>query len=237
MQDKPMDLGSHLDEARKRLLIAFVSFIVLSCVSFYFVEDILHILKNPAGDALGTLSVFSPTAAILSFIKVGITGGLILSMPIILYQIWMFVRPAVEDRVAHLGVWFVLFGTLLFLSGGIFCYFFLLPASLKFLLSVGRGELQFLISLDSYVSFVLILLLGGGVIFQMPLVVLVLSKTGAITAGQMIRGWRIAIVAILIIAGFITPTPDLVNMALMALPMAVLYILSIGIAEFSEKKR
>ena len=231
-----MDLGAHLDEARKRLLAAFFSVVVLSCVSFYFVQDILHILKIPAGDALGTLSVFSPTAAILSFIKVGITGGLILSMPIILYQSWMFVRPAVEDRVARLGVWFVLFGTLLFLSGVIFSYFFILPASLKFLLSVGREELQFLISLDSYVSFVLILLLGGGVIFQMPLVVLVLSKTGAITAGQMIRGWRIAIVAILIIAGFITPTPDLVNMALMALPMIALYIISIGIAKFAGKR-
>ena len=237
MQDKPMDLGSHLDEARKRLLVAFFSFAVLSCASFYFVQDLLLILKIPAGSALGMLSVFSPTAAILSFIKIGLAGGLILSIPIVLYQIWMFARPAMEDRVARLGLWFVLFGTLLFISGGIFSYFFILPASLKFLLSVGRGELQFLISLDSYVSFVLFLLLGGGIIFQMPLVVLVLSKIGVITAGQMIRGWRIAIVVILILAAFITPTPDLVNMALMALPMIALYIISIGIAKFAGKKK
>ncbi len=237
MQDKPMALGLHLDEARKRLLVALFSLVVLSCVSFYFVQDILRVLKIPAGDALGTLSVFSPTAAILSFIKVGLAGGLILSIPVFLYQIWMFVRPSMEDRVARLGIWFVLFGTLLFLSGGIFSYFFILPASLKFLLSVGRGELQFLISLDSYVSFVLLLLLGGGVIFQMPLIVLVLSKIGVITAGQMIRGWRIAIVVILIAAAFITPTPDLVNMALMALPMMVLYVISIGIAKFTERKK
>ncbi len=237
MQDKPMALGSHLDEARKRLLVAFFSFIVLSCISFYFVEDLLQILKIPAGDALGTLSVFSPTAAILSFIKIGLTGGFILSVPIFLYQIWMFTRPAMEDRVARLGIWFVLFGTLSFISGGIFSYFFILPASLKFLLNIGRGELQFLISLDSYVSFVLLLLLGGGVIFQMPLIVLVLSKIGVITAGQMIRGWRFAIVAILIVAAFITPTPDFVNMALMALPMMVLYIFSIGIAKCAGKKQ
>ena len=237
MQDKPMDLGSHLDEARKRLLVAFFSFAVLSCASFYFVEDLLRVLKIPAGDALGTLSVFSPTAAILSFIKIALGGGLILSIPIFLYQIWMFVRPAMEDRVARMGIWFILFGTLLFISGGVFSYFIILPASLKFLLSVGRGELQFLISLDSYVSFILILLLGGGVIFQMPLVVLVLSKIGVITASQMIRGWRIAIVVILIVAAFITPTPDLVNMTIMALPMMALYIISIGIAKFSEKKK
>ena len=232
-----MALGSHLDEARKRLLVALSSFVILSCLSFFFVQDILRVLKIPAGDALGTLSVFSPTAAILSFIKMGVAGGLILSTPIFLYQIWMFVRPAMEDRAARLGVWFVLFGTLLLLSGGVFSYFFILPASLKFLLSVGRGELQFLISLDSYVSFVLLILLGGGAIFQMPLVVLVLSKIGVITAGQMIRGWRIAIVVILILAAFLTPTPDLVNLSLMALPMMVLYIISIGIAKFSEKKK
>lgn len=237
MKDKPMLLGAHLDEARKRLLVVFFWLVVLSCVSFYFVEELLRILRIPAGDALGTLSVFSPTAAILSFIKIGVAGGLILSTPIFLYQLWMFVRPAVEDRVARLGVWFVLFGTLFFLSGGIFSYFFILPASLRFLLSIGREELQFLISLDSYVSFVLLLLLGGGVIFQMPLVVLVLAKIGVITAGQMIRGWRFAIVVILFVAAFITPTPDFVNMALMALPMMVLYILSIGIAKCAGKKQ
>lgn len=237
MQDKPMLLGAHLDEARKRLLVVFFWLVVLSCVSFYFVEELLRILRIPAGDALGALSVFSPTAAILSFIKIGLAGGLILSTPIVLYQIWMFTRPAMEDRVARLGIWFVLFGTFLFILGGIFSYFFILPASLKFLLSVGRGELQFLISLDSYVSFVLLLLLGGGVIFQMPLVVLMLAKIGVMTASQMIRGWRIAIVVILIVAAFITPTPDFVNMALMALPMMVLYILSIGIAKLSEKKK
>lgn len=237
MRDKPMALGLHLDEARKRLLAALFSFVVLSCVSFYFVQDILRILKIPAGEALGTLSVFSPTAAILSFIKIGVAGGLVLSSPVFLYQLWMFARPAMEDRIARLGALFVFLGTLLFLSGGIFSYFFILPASLKFLLSVGRGELQFLISLDSYVSFVLLLLLGGGVIFEMPLLVLILSKIGVITARQMIRAWRAAVVVILVLAAFLTPTPDLVNMALMAVPMMVLYILSIGIAKLSEKKK
>ena len=121
--------------------------------------------------------------------------------------------------------------------GALFSYFFLLPASLEFLLSVGKGELQFIISLDSYVSFVLLLMLGGGVVFEMPVLVFLLARFGILTARKMVEGWRIAAVLILIGAAFLTPTPDVVNMILMSVPMFGLYVVSIAVAGFAQRRK
>ena len=236
MQDKPLAFTEHLDELRKRVSMVLVSVAFFSIVAFSFVEKILFWLKIPAGSTLGTLTVFSPTAAILSFIKIAFFSGLILSTPVILYELWMFIRPALNPRAARRGSWFILVGTVLFVLGVLFGYGVLLPAALKFLLNIGRSELQYLISLDEYLSFVLILLVGTGIVFEMPVLVLILSKLGILTAHKMVRGWRVAVVVILTAAAVITPTPDAVNMILMSLPMFFLYGISILVARFSEKK-
>lgn len=229
-EDKQLSVGAHLDEARKRLIVVFIFFISFTGLSFYFIEDILHLLKLPAGPQLGTLSVFSPTTAILAFIKIGFFTGFVLTSPVILYEIWMFILPALERRHAHYGLLFVLSGIVLFMVGILFSFYFLIPASLKFLLSIGRGELQFIISLDSYIAFVLLFLVAGGLVFEMPVMVFILTKLGILTAQKMIRSWKIAIVVIVTVAALVTPTPDIINMVLMSLPMFLLYILSIGVA-------
>ncbi len=236
MEDQKLPLLDHLEEIRRRCFVVLFFLILFSILSFLYVTDILRVLKMPAGDRLGTLAVFSPTAAILSFIKIAFSCGLALTVPVFLYELWMFIKPALDKRAAKNGLLFILSGSLLFISGVLFSFFFLIPASLQFLLSVGRGELEFIISLDSYISFVLVLALGGGVVFQMPMLVFVLSKFGILTAKRMAQSWRAAVVIILLTAAIITPTPDAVNMILMSLPMFMLYLLSIGVARIAEKK-
>ena len=165
----------HLDEIRKRLLVCFFFLAVFSILCFIFMDPLLDLLKRPAGGELKQLAVFSPTAAILSFMTIAVSGGLILSTPIFLYQVWRFILPALEPESQKKGLVFISSGTLLFLSGSCLSYLLLLPASLRFLLSVGKEDLIFLISLDAYVSFVLLLILGGGLIFEMPMLTYVLA--------------------------------------------------------------
>ena len=236
MTDEKFSFATHLDELRRRVLTAFCFLAVASSVSFYFIENILQILKIPAKGQIETFAVFGPTAAILAFFKVSLTAGLILSVPIFLYEIWMFVLPALEKKHARKGLWFILSGSTLFLVGVLFSFYFLAPASLNFLLKVGKGELELIISLDSYVSFILMLVLGGGIVFEMPVLVFMFSRLGVLTSEKMIRGWRVAIILILITAALITPTPDLFNMCLISLPLFMLYLVSIGVSWVAGRK-
>ena len=236
-KDKQLSFLEHLDEFRTRIIIVAAFFTIFTGFSFYFVDDILHLLKIPAGTQLGPLSVFSPTAAILVFIKIAFFTGFILTSPVFLYEIWMFIRPALERKHEHHGLLFVLFGIVLFVAGILFSFYFLIPAALKFLLGIGRGDLQFIISLDSYISFVLFFMVAGGLVFEMPVMVFILVKLGILTAQKMIRSWKMAIVVIVTGAAIVTPTPDAVNMALMSLPMFVLYIFSIGVAGLAQRRQ
>ncbi len=237
MIDRPSPLGVHLDELRQRVFRVLLSVLLFSGAAFYFAKDLIWILKWPASAQIKTLAVFSPTAAILSYLKVALAFGLIGSLPVLLYETWMFLLPALDPRHIRSGFLFIFFGTALFISGAAFNFFILIPASIRFLLGLGQGDLQFIISLESYISFVLLFLLAGGFVFEIPILVFFLSKYGVITAEKAIKGWRVAILVILLAAGILTPTPDAVNMLLMALPMFVLYFVCIGIARFVEKDK
>lgn len=236
-KDLRLPLLEHLEEIRKRVLVVLIVFVFSSTAGFCFSEGLLQWLKIPGGPYLGTLSVFSPTSAILTFFKMAFFFGLIFSLPVLLYEIWMFIRPAVEKSLAWHGALLVFSGTGLFVTGALLSFYFLIPASLKFLLSIGRGELQFLISLDSYISFVLLFMLAGGMIFEIPLLAFFLAKLNILTVPIMIRYWKIAVVGSAVLSAFITPTPDVFNMMLVAMPIFVLYIISIGIVMLAQTKR
>ena len=235
-KDLRLSLLEHLEEIRKRVFVVLIVFVIFSMTGFYFSEGLLHWLKIPGGPYLGTLSVFSPTSAILTFFKMAFFFGLIFSLPVLLYEIWMFIRPAVEASLAWYGAFFIFSGTGLFITGALLSFYFLIPASLKFLLNIGRGELQFLISLDSYISFVLLFMLAGGLIFEIPLLAFFLAKLNILTAQIMIRHWKTAAVGSVVFSAFITPTPDIFNMALMALPMFILYMISVGIVMLTQTR-
>jgi sec-independent protein translocase protein TatC len=234
MAETQLPLGAHLDEMRKRIFPILFSVFFFTVVSFYFAKDLIWILKWPASGQIDTLAVFSPTAAILAYMKIAFTAGMVCSLPIFFYEVWMFIAPALDPRHAKSGFLFIVLGTFLFIAGAAFNFFLLIPASIRFLLSLGKGDLQFLISLESYVSFVLGLILAGGLVFEMPVLAFILSKFGILTAEKAVKGWRVAVVVILVAAAVLTPTPDVVNMLLLSLPMFILYFVCIGVLTFAE---
>lgn len=235
-KDLRQPLLEHLEEIRKRVFVVLIVFVISSMVGFYYCESLLQWLKIPGGSELGALSVFSPTSAILTFLKMSFFFGLILSLPVLLYEIWMFIQPALEESFAYWGMFLIFSGTSLFILGALLSYYFLIPASLKFLLSFGRKELQFMISIDSYISFVLLFMLAGGIIFEIPLLAFFLARLNLLTVPAMIRHWKIAVVGSVAFAAFITPTPDAFNMILMAMPILILYLISIGIVKLTHSK-
>ncbi len=232
-----MSLIDHLEELRWRIILCLITLVITAIISSVFTPRILEILKKPAGDSLKTLAFFGPTEAIWAYIKIALVSGLIISLPVILFQVWCFISPALEERERRTIASFLWLIILFFIGGLIFAYYVLLPFALKFLLTFASSQLVPLISIDKYLSFVFILLLGCGLVFEMPVAVLTLSRLNIITSSTLRRHRKIAVLLIFIIAGVITPTPDAFNMILMAVPMLLLYEISIALAFISEKKR
>jgi len=226
----------HLDELRKRIIICLLAVALGGCISFPFGNQILKVLRLPVSNYIKELAFFSPQEAFMVYVKVAVVSGLIISMPIILLQVWAFISPAIEERFRRYSVIFILFSLVAFALGGLFAYFLLLPAALKFLLSFGQGQLIPVISVSKYISFSLAIVLGTGLVFEMPVLSFILSKIGILNHLFLRKRFKYAILAIFITAAIITPTPDIFNMMLLAVPMLVLYEMSIWVSFFVGPK-
>ncbi|HLD82549.1 MAG TPA: twin-arginine translocase subunit TatC, partial [Candidatus Omnitrophota bacterium] len=172
----------------------------------------------------------------LIYMRVAFLFGLIFSLPLILYQIWAFIQPAVEKKQRSHTVFFVFFCSLAFIIGCLFAYSILIPPALKFLLSFAKDDLEPVISANKYISFVISLIIGCGLVFQMPILSFIFTKWSVINARALRRKYKYAIAIIFIAAAIITPTPDAFNMLILALPMLFLYELSIWISFFARPK-
>ena len=237
MAEHELTVIGHLDEMRKRIIVALVAAIGCTVLAFPFASAILHILKLPARGAVSRLVYFGPEEAFMVYMRVSIITGLVVSFPVIAYQAWAFTAPALGTDFKKYSVYFVLSSVLAFASGCLFAYFALLPASLGFLLSIGQGELEPVISASRYISFVTGFILACGAVFEMPVATFFLARTGIISARLMRAKFKYALIAILIIAAVITPTTDIFNMMMLALPMLGLYEVSIWVAFFAAKRR
>ena len=178
--EQELTLVEHLGELRKRIIVSLVTLGIALAVSFPLSSRVLKFLKLPAGDTIQKLVFFSPQEAFLAYFRIAFFCALVISMPMILYQIWLFVSPAIEERRRKLVVYFVLFSSLSFLLGCLFAYFFLIPSALKFLLAFAKDELEPVISVGRYISFVTAFILGCGLVFQMPNLSYLLTKLGVI---------------------------------------------------------
>ncbi len=229
-----MSLMSHVTELRKRLLVSVVGLIVAVFISFIFSQQMAEFLALPIG-GLSVMSSIEVTENVSVFMKISLLSGAMMALPLIVYEILAFIFPGLTSSERK-WIWFVIpVSTILFLSGVAFTYFVMLPAALPFLLSfMGITTTP---RPGNYFSFVLNLLFWVGVAFELPLVVLLLSRLGVVTSKQLAKQWRIAIVVIALLSAVITPTPDPVNMGLMMLPLFILYILSIGFASVGQKLR
>lgn len=229
-----MSLMSHVTELRKRLLVSVVGLIVAVFISFIFSQPMAEFLAKPIG-GLSAMSSIEVTENVSVFMKISLLSGAVLALPLIVYEILAFIFPGLTSSERR-WIWFVIpISTILFLSGVAFTYFVMLPAALPFLLSfMGITTTP---RPGNYFNFVLNLLFWVGVAFELPLIVLLLSRLGVVTSKQLAKQWRIAIVVIAVLSAVITPTPDPVNMGLMMLPLFILYILSIGFASVGQKLR
>src|SRR3989338_2003620 len=237
MQDKELSLIEHLTELRKRLFYCLIPFLLATVFSALFTRSILGFLRLPAKGAIEKLAFFSPQEIAVTYIKIAIFSGLLLALPVILYQIWRFISPALEERQRRHTINFIFFTWFSFFIGAGFCFFCLLPISLKFLISLAGDDLTPVISVSKYISFVLALTLGCGLVFEMPVLTWILTKLKILNAGILRKKRKYAVVIILIVAAIITPTTDPFNMFLLAGPMYILYEISIWISSLTELKR
>jgi sec-independent protein translocase protein TatC len=231
--ERYLTLLEHIEELRTRLFISAAFVVVGLAVSVYFGEELIDFLKEPAEKRNPDfrLQFIEPFELFVTYFRVSLLGGLILGMPMIVYQALRFVSPGLTGNERR---W--LYGTVagsfvLFLTGVAFAYYVALPPALDFLLDFGGGDLaEPNIRVGSYVDFVTRLLFWTGVSFQTPLIVMYLARFRVVTWRQLVRWWRYAIVAAFIIAAIVTPTIDPVTQSLVAGPIIVLYFLGIGLA-------
>lgn len=171
------------------------------------------------------------------YVTVSLYAGIAFAVPLLLWQIWMFISPALYKHERSYVTPFIGLSTVSFVLGAAFAYYILFPPAARYLLNLGGGEFQLLLRASDYLDLITIIMLAMGVIFQMPAVSYVLSRIGIISAGFLVRSWKISLVIILIVAAVVSPTGDIPNMMLFATPMMALYVVSIFIAWLFGKKR
>lgn len=170
------------------------------------------------------------------YVTVALYSAIALALPLLLWQLWLFISPALYKHERAYVTPFIGLSSISFVIGAAFAYYILFPPAVKYLLGVGE-DFKLLLRASDYLDFIIIIMLAMGLIFQMPAITYVLARIGLVTAPLMIRSWKIAIIVILIVAAIVSPTSDIPNMMLFALPMIALYIVSIFIAWFFGKKR
>lgn len=223
----------HLNELRKRLTWAVVGLAVGTVISFVFTEPLLLFLIAPYGDVVQAIS---PTEPIETYFKVALVSGAILAMPVILYQIWLFVAPALEKNERRSVYIFIPAAFLMFLTGIAFSWYVLLPAAINFLAGFLPDIFLTEWTASEYISFTTTFLFWIGVCFEMPLVVYLVARAGLIEARTLREQWRFALVGIAFLAAAVTPSVDPVTMLLTMLPLLILYLLSFGLAALGQRR-
>ncbi len=225
MPDKPLPFLDHLDELRQRLIKALLAVVVGAIFSAFFWKLILEWLMEPAGDI--ELHYFGVLEPFMAKLKLSIFTGVFLASPIVIYEIISFIAPALTQKEKKFTYPFFTMLVLLFFSGVFFGHKFIMPAGTKWLLSQAGGKLVATLSISQYISYAGIFLLGLGVSFETPLVVVLLSKLGVVTPASLLKNWRYALIVIMIVSAILTPDWSPVTMVLFAVPMIALYFLSI----------
>ena len=228
-----MPLMDHLKELRLRLIKSLAATAIGMAFSYYFIDQIMAFLTTPAGQLYFT----KPAEAFLIYMKVTLIAGAIAASPIIFYELWSFLIPAFTKNEKSLLLILVPISVLLFASGILLAYFLILPQGLHFFLTFTSSTvLQPLLSMESYLDFVLALVLPFGFIFEIPLLLIALAYMGLIESHMLKKGRRFIIFISFVVAAIITPTPDVLSQTSLAIPMITLYELSRLIIRYGLKK-
>lgn len=228
-----MTFWEHVEELRKRLLIALLALALATLASFLFADRVIYILAEPVG-SIEALQSIEVTENVSVFMRVSLLCGVAISMPVILYELLIFIIPGLKQSEKRWVYLAIIFGSLLFFAGAAFAYFVMLPSSITFLIDFLAVETK--PRLSSYIDFITNLIFWMGIGFQFPLLVFALAKMNVVSARSLAKGWRYGLVVIAVLAAMITPTVDPVNMALLMLPLCLLYFLSVLFAYAASRK-
>lgn len=233
---KPMSWISHLEDLRRMIIVSVIALLVATIACFFYSDQLLALLKKPISDMDIELVFISVGEGFFAKIKISLYAGFVLSFPIIAWQIWRFVLPALYPHERRYAMVLVPVTVLLFISGVVFAFFTVFPIAIKFLLTVAGG-LEPMITIGYYLSFCMAFLLPFGIVFEMPVATMFLTRIGLITPQLMASKRKYAILVIFILAAVLTPGPDPVSQLLMATPMYLLYEVSIIVSRFVKAKK
>ena len=225
----------HLEELRRRIIVSAIALVVAFAVAWLFAWDILAILKNPAGGV--TLNYMSPMEPFLVRFKLAMFGAVILALPVILFEILSFASPALKAKERRYTIGILVMIVLFFAAGVIFGYRVIMPPGIRWLFNVAGTQMRPVLSANQYVTFMGWFMIGLGVSFETPIFIWMLVALGVVTPEQLVKQWRWAVIIILLAASIITPDWSPVTMTLVAIPMGILYILSILLARFTTRRR
>lgn len=230
-----MSLIEHFEELRKRLFIALTAWVVGSGVAFYFRFEILEWLRSPLPDSM-VLSYFSVLEPFTVSMQIAAFFGLVVASPVIIGQVWGFIAPGLLPEERRYAVPFIFMAVAAFAAGVVFSYYVVLPFTIPILLSFLGEAAQGLLSIGRYISTLLMLMGVFGVMFEMPVVSFLFARLGMLRAEPLVRNRRWAIVIAIAGGAVITPTGDPFNLALVAVPLVVLFELSLLVVKFSQRK-
>lgn len=226
-----MPLTGHLAELRKRILYSLAAVLAGTVLCLFFIQNLISLLTAPAGH----LYFARPAEVFVIYMKTALIAGFILASPVVFFQFWRFILPAMTDREKTWTLFFVPLSVSLFLGGIAFSYFLVMPQSLHFLMAFGGENFTPLLSMESYLEFVLLLILPFGVMFNLPLLMMALALAGLVKEKTLKRGRKFVILAAFILAAVITPTPDILTQSLLALPAVFFYEISLHVIGIMEK--
>ncbi len=224
-----LPLTGHLEELRWRLIYSATTVFVCFVILWSFADTLFAVVRYPLGDH--ALIAIAPAEAFFAYMKVSFYGALALSMPALLYHAWEFVAPgllAVERRYTG---WFVTIGTLFFVIGASFCYFVVLPFGLDFLLTFGGDQITAQTTVEYYLSFVIKMTVAFGIVFEMPVAIVLLARLGIVTPEKLASSRPYVFVGCFLVGAILTP-PDVFSQLIMAAPMVILYEVSIIVSRF-----
>lgn len=240
-----MTLTEHLAELRSRIIRAVLAVVIGMMGVLAFYEPVLRFLRQPYDnvcqrrpDLVSNCDFYSlgPLEGFNARLKISLYGGLILALPVVLWQIWRFVVPALHAKEKRYAIPFVLSSVLLFVIGGFFAYF-TLDKGLEWLISWSGEDVQQAFQISKYVSFVGLMIAAFGIGFEFPVLLVFLQLVGVLKPRQLIEGWRVAILVIVVIAAVITPSGDPITLMLLAVPLILFYFISILIGYIGTRNR
>jgi sec-independent protein translocase protein TatC len=257
-RDKELSLVQHLGELRDRLMIAAIAVVITTGIAFVFSVRIIQILLIPVNcefvhidsahfpflipdyhceETRQKLISLSPTENFTTFLRVSLFSGIALAMPVILFEIYAYVDPALLPNERRFIRWAGIPILGLFVLGMAFCYFILLPNAIKFLINFGSDVIENQLRASDYISFVTTFILGVGLVFEVPVIIYTLVRIGVVQRAWLAKQRRYVVLVVFVIAAVLTPTPDPFNQTIVAVPMYLLFELGLFLARFVPARR